>query len=282
MVVVATTLIRRNISVMRHGILRQYDPKAGVSISTLAYEYPAGYCVPEHAHGSDQLIYATRGVMEISADQSLWLTPPHLGVWIPGGTRHQIRMPSAVSMRTLYLRRGLVPRAPQQCTVLHISPLFRELVVEAVRIGQLRTKNRLHRALRDLVVSQLRNAPSVPTFVRLPEDSRALGVAEACIASQADAPSLNALCRRVGVGVRTVQRTFRREVGMSFEFWRRQLRLMKGIELLVAGHSVKTVAAEVGYRQPSAFVELFRQTLGMTPRKWIAALETSGKRISPE
>jgi hypothetical protein len=31
---------------------------------------------------------------------------------------------------------------------------------------------------------------------------------------------------------------------------------MKGIELLVAGRSVKTVAAEVGYRQPSAFVEL--------------------------
>ena len=159
-------------------------------------------------------------------------------------------------MQTLYLRRGLVPRAPEKCTVLHISPLFRELVVEAVRIGQLRTKNRLHCALRDLIVSQLSNASSVPTFVRLPEDSRALGVAEASIANQADAPSLNALCRKVGVSVRTIQRSFRREVGMSFEFWRRQLRVVKGIELLVAGHSVKTVAAEVGYRQPSAFVEL--------------------------
>jgi AraC-like DNA-binding protein len=48
---------------------------------------------------------------------------------------------------------------------------------------------------------------------------------------------------------------------------------MKGIELLVEGRSVKTVAAEVGYRQQSAFVELFRQTFGMTPRTWIAALE---------
>lgn len=281
-VAVATPPIRRNISLMRQSTLRQYDPKPGVSIATLAYEYPAGYSVPEHAHGSDQLIYATLGVMEISAEQSLWLTPPHLAVWIPAGTRHQIRMPRAVSMRTLYLKRGLVPRTLEKCTVLHISPLFRELVVEAVRIGQLRTRNRLHCALRDLIVSQLRNASSVPTFVRLPEDSRALGVAEASIANQADAPSLNALCRKVGVSVRTIQRTFRSEVGMSFEFWRRQLRLMKGIELLVAGRSVKTVAAEVGYRQPSAFVELFRQTLGMTPRKWIAALENSDKRIRPK
>jgi AraC-like DNA-binding protein len=261
---------------MRHSGLKQYDPRPGVSISTLAYEYPAGYNVPEHAHDSDQLIYATRGVMEVSAGQSLWLTPPHLAVWIPARTGHRIRMPGAVSMRTLYLRRGIVPRAPAVCTVLHVSPLLRELMVEAVRIGQLRMKNRLHCALRDLIVSQLQNASPVPMFVALPEDSRALGVAQALIADQANAPSLDALCRKVGVSVRTIQRIFHREVGTTFEFWRRQVRLMKGIELLVEGCSVKVVAAEVGYRQPSAFVDLFRQTLGMTPKAWASAARYAG------
>jgi AraC-like DNA-binding protein len=57
---------------------------------------------------------------------------------------------------------------------------------------------------------------------------------------------------------------------------------MKGIELLVAGRSVKTVAAEVGYRQPSAFVELFRQTFGMTPRTSVTALEAREKRTRPK
>jgi len=267
---------------MRHFAPNQYDPKPGVSISTLAYEYPAGYNVPEHAHDSDQLIYATRGVMEVSACQRLWLTPPHLALWIPARTRHRIRMPREVSMRTLYLKRGLVPGAPEVCTVIHVSPLFRELVVEAVRIGHLRMKNRLHCALRDLIVSQLQNASPVPMFVALPQDSRALGVAQAFIANQADTPSLDAMCRRVGVSVRTIQRTFSREVGTTFEFWRRQMRLMKGIELLVEGCSVKVVAAEVGYRQPSAFVELFRQTLGMTPKAWASALHGKENRTTPK
>ena len=275
-------LLRRNIPVMRHFAPNQYDPKPGVSISTLAYEYPAGYNVPEHAHDSDQLIYATRGVMEVSACQRLWLTPPHLALWIPARTRHRIRMPREVSMRTLYLKRGLVPGAPEVCTVIHVSPLFRELVVEAVRIGHLRMKNRLHCALRDLIVSQLQNASPIPMFVALPQDSRALGVAQAFIANQADTPSLDAMCRRVGVSVRTIQRTFRREVGTTFEFWRRQMRLMKGIELLVEGCSVKVVAAEVGYRQPSAFVELFRQTLGMTPKAWASALRGEENRTTPK
>ena len=267
---------------MRQSLLRQYDPTAGASISTLAYEYPAGYNVAEHAHGSDQLIYATRGVMEISAGRSLWMTPPHLAVWIPAGTRHQIRMPSPVSMRTLYVKRGLLPNAPEFCVVLHVSPFFRELVIEAVRIGELRTANHLHRALRDLIVSQVKSASPVPMFVKLPEECRALGVAQAFIAKLVDTPSLDVLCRQVGVSVRTLQRAFRKEVGTSFEVWRRQVRLMKGIELLVTGHSVKTVAAEVGYRQPSAFVELFRETFGMTPRRWVAALEGRGNETRPK
>jgi hypothetical protein len=42
---------------LRQGFLTtDYDPKRGVSISTLAYEYPRGFHVPEHAHGADQLI----------------------------------------------------------------------------------------------------------------------------------------------------------------------------------------------------------------------------------
>src|SRR5437762_1962864 len=92
---------------MRQAAKSPYDPGPGISIASLAYEYPPAWQVPVHAHGSDQLIYATAGVMEIAAAQSLWLTPPQFAVWIPAHVNHSIRMPGAVSMRTLYLRPGL-------------------------------------------------------------------------------------------------------------------------------------------------------------------------------
>jgi AraC-like DNA-binding protein len=249
-------------------LLTEYDPKPGVSISTLAWDYPAGYLVPEHAHGSDQLIYATRGVMELSVGQSFWLIPPHFALWIPARTAHRIRMPAAVAMRTLYLRRRLAPGLPDACTVMHVTPLLRELIVEAVRAGQLRNGNRMHRALRDLLVAQLRTATPIPTGVTLPRDRRALAVAQALLADPARGTALHALCARAGASVRTIERAFRKEVGMDFESWRRQIRLMKGIELLVEGRSVKEVAFEVGYRQPSAFVQMFRKTMGTTPKAW--------------
>jgi AraC-like DNA-binding protein len=250
------------------GLITEYDPQPGVSIATLAWDYPPGCLVPEHAHGSDQLIYATRGVMELSVGQSFWLIPPHFALWIPARTAHRIRMPAAVAMRTLYLRRRLAPGLPDTCTVLHVTPLLRELIVEAVRTGQLGNRDRDHRALRDLLVAQLRMATPIPTGVSLPLDRRALAVAQTLMANPARGTALHALCARAGASVRTIERAFRKEVGMDFESWRRQVRLMKAIELLVQGRSVKEVAFDVGYRQPSAFVQMFRKTMGTTPRAW--------------
>jgi AraC-like DNA-binding protein len=48
---------------------------------------------------------------------------------------------------------------------------------------------------------------------------------------------------------------------------------MKAVELLVSGRSVKEVSFALGYRQPTAFVEMFRVVLGTTPRAWIQALQ---------
>jgi AraC-like DNA-binding protein len=204
----------------------------------------------------------------LSVGQSFWVIPPHFALWIPARTLHRIRMPAPVAMRTLYLRRGLASGLPRECTVLHVTPLLRELIVEAVRTRHLGSRDRDHRALRDLLLAQLRIATPIPTTVTLPRDRRALYVAQALMTDPATATALHALCARAGASVRTIERMFRSEVGMDFESWRRQVRLMKGIELLVAGRSVKEAAFEVGYRQPSAFVQMFRKTMGATPKAW--------------
>jgi quercetin dioxygenase-like cupin family protein len=36
--------------------------------------------VPEHSHGSEQLIYAIGGGMEVSVARSVWLIPPHFAL----------------------------------------------------------------------------------------------------------------------------------------------------------------------------------------------------------
>jgi AraC-like DNA-binding protein len=210
--------------------------------------------------------------MEVSAGDSVWLIPPHFALWVPARTVHSIKMPEAVSMRTLYMRRGPASALFPSCTVLHVSPLLRELIVEAVRLKKLRMHDRLHCALRDLLMSQLRAASPMPTSVTLPKDPRARGIAAKVIGNPAARLSLAVMCGSAGACVRTIQRVFRREVGTDFEFWRRQVRLMKAVEFLVSGLSVKETSGALGYRQPTAFVAMFRGVLGTTPGAWVHAL----------
>jgi AraC-like DNA-binding protein len=260
---------------VRHLTVTENDPPPGVSIATHALDYPRGSRVELHAHNSGQLVYASRGVMEVASGQSRWIIPPHFGLWIPARTPHSIYMPERVSMRTLYLRRTLT-RMAAACTVFHVGPLMRELIFEIVRADRLRNRVRVECALRDLLVAHLKRATPVPTVVVLPNDPRAAAVAQAVIASPADHRSLKSLCASAGVGVRTLERIFLREVGADFECWRRQVRLMKAVELLVAGSSVKQASDSVGYRHPSAFVALFRATFATTPKMWVSALSRAG------
>ena len=67
----------------------------------------------------------------------------------------------------------------------------------------------------------------------------------------------------------SIERIFAKELGVSIETWRRQMRLMKAMERMVSGIPVKQIAFELGYRQASPFIEMFRRTLGMTPRAWL-------------
>ena len=159
---------------------------------------------------------------------------------------------------------------------LHVASFFRELIIEIVRLGRLRERNRIERALCDLLIVELEKASPVPTGIMLPTDERALDVAQTLVDDPASRTPLNTMCAAAGLSIRTLERIFRREVGTDFECWRRQVRLMKAVELMVAGKRVKEVAYIVGYQHPSAFVTLFRQTFGTTPKAWISALERLG------
>ena len=159
-------------------VRRNLDPRPGTSVSTLAYDYSAGSFISEHAHGSDQLIFASRGVMEIHSSQSVWLIPPSFAIWVPALLRHRIRIVAAASMRTLYVRPGLVQRSNPGCEVLSVSPLLRELILEAVQVGRLRLRNAEHCALRDLLVVHVARATPVPVQIRMPKEPRALQAAQ--------------------------------------------------------------------------------------------------------
>lgn len=246
-------------------------PSVARPVVCAAHDYPAGHVIPPHSHPRAQLIYASRGVMTVNAPQGTWVVPPQRAVWVPAGTPHFTRMASPVSMRTIYVDPRAVPGLPAQCCVVTVPPLLRELIAAAMelptRYDVAGPAGRLVAVLLDCI----RTLPEAPLHLPLPQDARLVRVAEALRAEPADNRTLAAWGRRVGASSRTLARCFVRETGLTFRAWRQQVRLLAALERLAAGESVTAVALELGYETPSAFVAMFRRTLGTSPGRYFGA-----------
>ena len=234
----------------------------GADVRTWARDYPGQYLIPAHYHDRDQLVHASRGVMTVATGAATWVVPPRRAVWVPAGVSHEIATSGVVEMRTLYLRSRTAPR--MELSVVSVTPLLEELILEACRAGELHRRIKRDRHLIDVIVDQLRVIQMVPLQLPYPQDPRAQKVAHAILAYP-EPGALEDLCHYAGASRRTIERLFVSEVGMGLGRWRQQARLMHGMRLLAEGAKVSHAALEAGYATPSAFISMFRQALGVTP-----------------
>jgi AraC-like DNA-binding protein len=250
-----------------------FDPcKPSTSqITTLTREYPPGHIVPSHFHDRDQVVYACGGVMTVRTEGGAWVVPTHRAVWIPATIPHTITMSGTVSMRTLYLRPRIARALPRSCCVVNVLPLLKELILHACTLASLNRKIKRQRYLIDLIVDQLETIQMVSLQLPNPSDSRAIRIAQVLLSDPGDQRTLRQICKTAGAGKRTVERLFQKETGMTFGKWRQQLRLMQAMRLLADGAKVTHAALEAGYNTPSAFISMFRKTLGTTPTLYFRA-----------
>lgn len=250
---------------------RAPDPDAALLMRSYAVTHPPNLVLPERSYGDwDQFVYAIRGVVAVDTPGGVFVVPTHRALWVPAGTPHRVRTPGTVVLRTLFFRPQLgARRLPRTCTALDVTPLVRELVVHAALRNTLRRDVPADRRLAQVIVDQLTTLRQQPLQLPLPQDDRARRAAELLVARHG-AATLAQVAAQVGASVRTLERAFVVETGVTAGAWRRRARLAAALGLLAAGRNVTDVATAVGYQTPSAFVAAFRRELGVTPGRYFA------------
>jgi transcriptional regulator GlxA family with amidase domain len=108
-----------------------------------------------------------------------------------------------------------------------------------------------------------------PLNLPLAEDNRLRRVMDLLIAEPGENRGIDELARLCGASGRTLSRLFRKETRMTFIEWRKQLRLLEAIDRLGQGQSTTQVAFDMGYGSSSAFIAMFRRTLGAPPGRYL-------------
>lgn len=171
-------------------------------------------------------------------------------------------------MRTLYIKPNAAPGLPRECCVVSVPPLLRELILYAVTLPRLYQLNSPEERIMNIILDLIQSLRVAPLDLPIPRDARLQKIFWALTEDPADNRTLEEWGSKVGATSRTLARLFRSETGMSFRQWRQQIRILEALRRLGGQEPVTTVALELGYDSPSAFIAMFKKALAKTPGQY--------------
>ncbi len=230
-----------------------------------------------HSHLKTQLMYVISGVLTIQANGGIWTVPPRCALWIPSGMPHSGWTAGKMEIANLYLDPELTAPLNDQCGIVFVKPLLRELIFRFIadRRGSQMDAERETRATA-VLLDELFAAPLEPIHLPMPRDRRMLRLTEAMIEDPSTRLTIKEWGARVGASDRTLTRLFQRETGMSFRRWKQQLHVGLALQRLASGDLVNRIAGDLGYESVSAFIVMFRRMLGTTPTRYFDDFASSG------
>ncbi len=236
---------------------------------------------PEHRHGKGQLIGIDQGLMTIVINGSRHLVPSRQVVWLPPYVPHGLTSHGAFSGWSVYVDEAICVDLPQDVRTLPRSELLWACVRRlASWVPPPLLPSVAQQRVLAVLMDELNDLPEAALSLPYPTSRAVQKVAAALLADVADPRTLTDWASVVGLSPRSLSRKFSQETSLSFTQWRQQARLLRALALLAEGRSVTTTALSVGYENVSAFINLFQQRLGITPRRYCAVAHPQEKRLS--
>lgn len=249
---------------MRNVKIEDVD-KLDREVVALGNDYAQGFILPQHQHRRAQLLYGATGLMYVSTCNGEWVVPPQHAVWIPPETPHAVRF-VGVTTRSLYIEPTCVTGSIKyrHCKVISVSPLLRQLLLDAVDLPLMYDSAR-DRALVNLLLLELAEMPVREFDIPLPQHPALLALCQAFLLTPSIHDPAERWASTLFMSASTFRRLFLRQTGMSFSAWRQRACVVSALTLLITGKSVNEVALTLGYDNASSFATMFRRVTGQPP-----------------
>jgi AraC-like DNA-binding protein len=230
--------------------------------------YPEGGRIPRHAHEWDQLALISESAAIVETDTVYVVHPLLKGLWLPAGVQHSIYSPRRFFLHALYFEPGSL-RTDSDPQVLGLDNLARELILFLCTATRASQRGARHAHALALLEDILPEAKPESFSLPRPRHERARMLADYFAAQPHDGRTVELIAAEIGgASLRTFERLFVEETGLSLAAWRRHSRLLTSLSLLTEGKSIGEVAHAVGYESAAAFSTAFKQCFGASPSSY--------------
>jgi len=121
-----------------------------------------------------------------------------------------------------------------------------------------------------VIVDEVCDADTHPFWDIKPKDPRLQKIFQLLCANPDNNQTADAIAETVYITTRTLTRLCQKELGLNFEKWRAQIKLLHAITYLSIGKTTTQTSQALGYSNDSAFIAMFKRMTGKTPSGFTA------------
>lgn len=235
----------------------------------------------EHSHLRYQLTYVEDGYQYFHVGQQIYLVPQNHIIWIPSNLRHRTTSASKTVNLMIVLFKT-VPDNPFYNDV-HVSlapAVLKEMLLYAAKWNQLSFENEEHHIFLNAMLHSLPHFCNENEFLQIPvpTDNRLLPVCNYINMNYRYTFDIDMFAGLAKMSVRSLQRIFKQQTGITVQKYIQLIRILKSIELIdTRQYTLSQIAFMVGYKSLSAFTTSYQAIMQSKPkiRKLVLSNNTS-------
>lgn len=224
----------------------------------------------EHVHQRAQLTYVEEGYQYFHIDQKIHIVPQHHVIWVPSGKAHKITSEAkTVNLMVFLFRSVFEEEFYQNVHVFAVPPVLKEMLLYASKWNKSLFENEEQDIFFRAILKSLPNfcKESNRLEIPVPTDIRLIPVCNEIGSHFRYNLDIDALAEKAQMSVRSLQRIFKSETGITLQKYLQLTRILKSIELIDTGkYTLSEVAYKVGYQSLSAFTKSYFAVMKTKPK----------------
>lgn len=224
----------------------------------------------EHTHNRSQLTYVEEGYQYFHIDNKIHLVPQNHVIWIPSGKAHRITSDAkTVNLMVFLFKTTFHEGFYQSVQVFAIPPVLKEMLLYASKWSKLLTEDEEQSVFFKAILKSLPNFCRESNYLEIPvpADVRLIPVCQEINSNFRYHLNIDTLAEKAQMSVRSLQRIFKQETGITLQKYLLLTRILKSIELIDTGkYTLSEVAYKVGYKSLSAFTSSYFSIMRSKPK----------------
>lgn len=237
-----------------------------------------------HQHEKGQLVYVESGFQYITIEERIYLLPQNHAAWIPSRAIHKTNSHSEkIKLMIMFADTDRQNSFYNEVNIFSVPPVLREMIKYAEKWSKQQKSNKDEVVFLKALFNELPHfvEHSLKLHICLPKDKRLEKVIEYLHHHYNTEIKIEDLGELALVSVRSLERIFKKETGLTLSKYQQMLRIIKSLELLSSGNfTISETAYKVGYKSVQAYTRSFQAEMQFRPTDFMKNINLgSEKRI---